>query len=341
MNDTPTTPNLHDDTPSPVAPVGAATGDTTATPDSTAHAAHTPPTVRPWIETQQGGVYIPPPDDDRVIAAFTQLHHVIVRLLGPDGCPWDVQQTHHDLRANLLEETYEVLEALDRSDMPALAEELGDLVMQVLVHSEMARQANAFDLAQVLQTVAEKLIRRHPHVFDDAHATDADAVLQSWEAIKAAERAAQPTPDAGILGGLPTSLPALALAQKMAGRAARVGFDWNSVQGVWAKIGEEVGELEAATRAQPAQPPDAHTIEEYGDLLFAIVQLGRHLDIEAESALRAACDKFRRRFTVVEQQVQAQQLDFASLDNEQWQALWNEAKHRTRDDAAPTADPSA
>lgn len=253
---------------------------------------------------------------------------VVTRLLGPDGCPWDRKQTHQSLRAGLLEETHEVLEALDAQDMPALAEELGDLLLQVLVHSEMARQAGHFDLGNVLEQISTKLIRRHPHVFGDPAVEDTRAMHHTWEQIKAQELAAKGRQRASILDGIPADLPALAAAQKIVTKAARVGFDWSALHEVWDKVREEVEELAQVLADPQTLSPDErhHLAEELGDLLFTLVNLARWLNLDAESVLREANAKFRRRFTYVEQTALAENRDMRTMNVAELEELWQQAK---------------
>lgn len=250
------------------------------------------------------------------------LRWVVARLLGPGGCPWDVRQTHQSLRAALLEEAHEVLEALDAGDMAGLAEELGDLLLSVLAHSEMARQAGQFALEDVLGQIAAKLIGRHPHVFGDLAVEGEGAVLHNWEQIKAAELAAKGRARAGALDGVPPSLPALATAQKLTKKATRAGFTWAEVAQVWAKLREELDELAAAAAAGD----EAHTREELGDALFVMADLARWLGLDAETALREANAKFRRRFGHVEAAAAARGQALAELSLDQLLALWGEAK---------------
>jgi tetrapyrrole methylase family protein / MazG family protein len=266
--------------------------------------------------------YLPPLAPHQDLRGPDGLHWVATRLLGPDGCPWDRKQTHQSLRGGLLEEVYEVLEALDAGDMGAMAEELGDLLLQVVVHSEMARQAGEFSLGDVQEAIAAKLIRRHPHVFGDLAVSGSAEVLANWEAIKAQELAEKGRARSGTLDGIPTALPALAQAQKIGGKAARAGFDWPEVESLWAKLHEEIDELRAETGA--ATPSAARIADEYGDLLYVAANLGRRLGIDAESALRQASAKFRRRFAHVEQLAQAQ--DLRQLSLAQLLDLWQRAK---------------
>jgi tetrapyrrole methylase family protein/MazG family protein len=253
---------------------------------------------------------------------------VFARLLGPSGCPWDREQTHQSLRAALLEEAHEVLEALDADDMTALAEELGDLLGHIVSHSEMARQAGLFDLGSVYEGIAAKLIRRHPHVFGELRVSGTGEVLSNWDAIKQAERAEKGQAQRGTLDGIPAGLPALATAQELTRKAAKAGFDWDDLQGVWDKLHEEIGEIrEVAQSAQLADVERARRLEEeLGDLLLIAAKLAWWLQVDAESALRTAAAKFRRRYAHVERQVLQRNLDLKALTVAEKIALWEEAK---------------
>jgi tetrapyrrole methylase family protein/MazG family protein len=250
------------------------------------------------------------------------LHWVVTRLLGPGGCPWDVRQTHQSLRAALLEETHEVLEALDSGDLHALAEELGDLLISIVGHSEMARQAGQFSLEDVLEVVTRKLIGRHPHVFGELVVDGEGAVLHNWEQIKAAELAAKGKARISALDGVPPTLPALAAAQKLGKKAARTGFNWQSVDQVWNKVAEELGELRSAALTNDR----AAVAEELGDLLFVLCRLAAWLELDAETVLREANAKFRRRFTALEQLAAERGLALTELDGRTLLGLWSEIK---------------
>jgi tetrapyrrole methylase family protein/MazG family protein len=295
-------------------------------------------------ETLAGPLYLPPVAPDRAFASPWAMPWISYRLRLPDGCPWDREQTHESLRNHLLEEAYEVYDALGAGATPALADELGDLLLQVILHAQLAAEAGVFDLTDVHAAIASKIVRRHPHVFGDAEARTAGDVNRQWERIKADERAGAsaanaaaaaaddtgPTPPKGALDGVSRILPALAASQEMQERAANIGYEWPTIDGVLDKVHEELAELRAA--ATPAEQA-----EEYGDLLFVLVNVARWQGIEAEAALRAANDKFRRRFASVERQaaergVQLRDLDFAGLDE-----LWNLAK--TEERAALAAAP--
>ena len=260
------------------------------------------------------------------------------RLREPDGCPWDREQTHESLRNHLLEEAYEVYDALAGGATRELASELGDLLLQVVLHAQLAAEEGVFDLTDVWAAIAAKIVRRHPHVFGDAEAQTASDVNRQWERIKAGERAAAAAatvdgaggpPAAGVksaLDGISRSLPALAASQEMQERAANLGYDWPSIDGVLDKVHEEVVELVEAEDA-------GHRTEELGDLLFVLVNVGRKSGIEVEGALRAANDKFRRRFRHVEAAAATRGVALRELSFEELDALWDAAKADERREA--------
>jgi tetrapyrrole methylase family protein/MazG family protein len=272
--------------------------------------------------------YLAPVAPELAVASPWAMPWISDRLRRPDGCPWDREQTHESLRNHLLEEAYEVYDALGAGATPALAEELGDLLLQVILHAQLAAEEGVFDLTDVNAAIAAKIVRRHPHVFGDAEARTASDVNRQWERIKADERAgaagaaAAPEPK-GALDGVSRILPALAASQEMQERAAKIGYEWPSVEGVLEKVTEEFGEFaDAATPAERA--------EEYGDLLFVLVNVARWHGIEAEAALRAANDKFRRRFRSVERQAAGRGVALKDLDFEGLDALWDIAKQEER-----------
>ena len=270
-------------------------------------------------------IYLAPVAPELAIAGPWAMPWISARLRQPDGCPWDREQTHTSLRKHLLEEAYEVYDALELGATPELAGELGDLWLQIVLHAQLAAEAGVFDLADVQAAIASKIVRRHPHVFGDAVARTASDVNRQWERIKADERAAANT-TAGpksALDGISPSMPALAASQEMQERAANLGYDWPSIDGVLDKVAEEADELRRAA-------DDAERAEEFGDLLFVLVNVARRRGIEAEAAVRAANSKFKRRFASVERGAAAQgvvlrDLDFAALD-----ALWDAAKAEER-----------
>jgi tetrapyrrole methylase family protein / MazG family protein len=270
-------------------------------------------------------LYVPPLAPELATRGPWAMPWISARLRQPDGCPWDREQTHESLRKHLLEEAYEVYDALAGVPTMALADELGDILLQVVLHAQLAAEEGVFDLTDVEHAIASKIVRRHPHVFGDAEARTAGDVNRQWERIKATERAAAAADaDDGAgsnsaLDGISPSLPALAASQEMQERAANVGYDWPSIEGVLDKVAEELDEIRHA--ATPAERR-----EEFGDLLMVLVNVARKEGIESEAALRAANDKFRRRFRSVERQaaergVALRDLDFTALDD-----LWDAAK---------------
>jgi tetrapyrrole methylase family protein / MazG family protein len=257
---------------------------------------------------------------------------ISARLREPDGCPWDREQTHESLRNHLLEEAYEVYDALEAGATPELAGELGDLLLQVVLHAQLAAEQGVFDMTDVWAAIASKIVRRHPHVFGEAEARTASDVNRQWERIKAGERAdAAATGDGdapakSALDGISRSLPALAASQEMQERAANLGYDWPSIDGVLDKVREEVGELVEADTL-------AHRAEELGDLLFVLVNVGRKTGIEVEAAVRAANEKFRRRFRHVELAAAARDFALRDLSFDELDALWDAAKADERREA--------
>lgn len=259
------------------------------------------------------------PIPEERIGEFQSLIDIVARLRGPGGCPWDAEQTHESLKRNLLEECYETLEAIDNGQPLELAEELGDILVQVAFHADIARAAGEFDIADVLTAINRKLIRRHPHVFGDGKASDARQVERNWEQLKAEERRQAGKPEPSAMDSVPAALPALTAAQLIQDRAARFGFDWDDAGGVLDKLIEEIGEFRAA--ATPEERAD-----EFGDVLFAIVNLARWSGIQAEDALRQVNAKFRNRYRVMERLAAERGLDFTALPLDDKEALWQEAK---------------
>ena len=248
---------------------------------------------------------------------------VMARLRDPNGgCPWDLEQNFRTIAPYTVEEAYEVADAIDRNDMAALKEELGDLLLQVVYHAQMAAEARAFDFTDVAAGIATKMIERHPHVFGDQTVPSAEAQTVSWEARKAAERAAKP--DTGTLDGVARALPALLRAEKLQKRAARVGFDWKSTGPVIDKIEEEIGELRAELASGTADA--TRVIDEVGDVLFAVANLARHCKVDPEAALRSTNDKFERRFRYVEKKLAEQGRKPSEASLEEMETLWQAAK---------------
>ena len=241
------------------------------------------------------------------------------------GCPWDVDQTFRTIAPYTIEEAYEVADAIERDDMPALKEELGDLLLQVVYHSQIASEAGSFNFADVAAGIADKMVDRHPHVFGDMDIATADAQTVSWEARKAAERAAKGRGEpAGILDGIARALPALMRAEKIQKRAARVGFDWDKIGPVIDKIEEELGELRVELSAGKVNPERIG--DELGDVLFAVANLARHCKVDPEVALRSTNDKFERRFRYIEKKLAEQGRKPADSTLEEMEALWQAAK---------------
>ena len=259
-------------------------------------------------------LYLPPLPE---ISSLESFQETIAHLRAPDGCPWDREQTHQSLRAALLEETYEVLTALDADDMDALREELGDLLLQILLHAQIAVEEGVFSLAQVIGKINAKIKHRHPHVFGDVVVSGAAEVTINWEEIKREEKGES---EGSMLDDVPLTLPALAQAQSYQRRVARVGFDWLDVVGVVAKVAEEIEELQRTSDA-------AEREEELGDLLFSIVNLARWLEVDAESALRAANARFARRFAAMEDLCRQRGQHLADLPLTELDALWEEVKN--------------
>ncbi len=274
---------------------------------------------------------------------FEKAVAIMARLRAPGGCPWDREQTFDTIKRYTLEETYEVLEAIDNRDWPELTGELGDLLLQVLFYAEMAQEEKRFSIDDVLDALSHKLISRHPHVFGDVKAEDAGQVLKNWEALKLEEkkkkREETGNHDApSLLGGVSSKMPALLEAQKISSKAAHAGFDWPEIQGIFDKLAEETEELKANLRELPEatlQPVNSSQIPEnvreqiegeVGDLFFTLVNIARYLSVDPESALRKTNRKFRRRFGWVEQQLQQQGKKFEDANLPEMEALWQQAK---------------
>ncbi|MCW1925230.1 nucleoside triphosphate pyrophosphohydrolase [Luteolibacter arcticus] len=256
------------------------------------------------------------PDQGRQLERLRAIMH---RLRAPGGCPWDAEQTHSSLVSNLIEEAYETVDAIQRNDLEHLEEELGDLLLQVVFHSELAQESGRFDLDDVARGIADKLVRRHPHVFATADAATTDAVLQQWDQIKRSEKG---TEEEAYLHGTGKGLPALLRASKLQKKAAKVGFDWPTQTGVMAKIREEVVELEAAVDEQDLKAVD----EEIGDLLFSVVNLVRFRKLDPEVVLAAANEKFERRFGEMERRLKIAGLTLDEATAEQMDDAWEAAK---------------
>jgi MazG family protein len=263
--------------------------------------------------------------DAPALAALARLVDMMARLRAPGGCPWDREQTHATLRPYVLEEAYEVVDAIDGGDPATLRDELGDLLLQVVFHAELAREAGTFSIADVATAIADKLERRHPHVFGDVAVRGADDVVRNWTRIKAAERADARGAEAGVLDDVPRALPALAHAQKVGDRLAHVGFDWDDAGGVLAALDTERGEL---AQALAAGDRDAAR-RELGDVLLTVASLARHLDASAELALREATDRLATRVRHVETAARRTGTRLDELDAVERDRLWADAKRAT------------
>ena len=265
----------------------------------------------------------------RIGKAFEALVALQARLRAPRGCPWDREQTHNSLRTYLVEETYEVLDALDGGDARKFADELGDLLLQIVFHAQLAAEAGRFDIADVIERVNTKMVRRHPHVFGRVRVETSAQVLKNWEQLKAEERAESQDSEArarsaSILDPVPRSLPALLEAHQLTRRSANVGFDWADVNGIFDKLAEETAELKQLLAAGHGRPEEVE--EEIGDLLFVGVNLARFLGLDAEIALKKANRKFARRFRDMESKAAARGQALSSLSAGEQDALWNEVK---------------
>jgi len=254
------------------------------------------------------------------LSQFTTLVDIIARLRAPDGCPWDKEQTHASLRKNLLEECYEVLEALDEGNSDKLCGELGDLLMQIVFHTQIAAEAGEFKPDDVISGISTKLIHRHPHVFGSKKVKNAEEVLFNWEVLKQEEREA----DTSMLANVPKQVPSLGYSQEIQRRVARVGFDWEDIDGVIEKLAEEVSELKRTDSQE-------RKAEEFGDLLFTLANIARRLGIDLEAALREANQRFYRRFSYMEEVCRQRGLVFGELSFDDQNALWEEAKRKFKE----------
>jgi tetrapyrrole methylase family protein / MazG family protein len=266
-------------------------------------------------------LYIPALGDGTSFESFAE---IVAHLRAPNGCPWDREQTHESLRKHLLEESYEAISAIDSGDFADMREEFGDLLLQVVLQSQIAKEEGQFNINQVIQGIHSKIVRRHPHVFGDLELDGVQGVLANWEKLKEKERGEKRKKSEetrGLLDGVPRALPALSQAQEYQDRAARVGFDWADVEGVLDKVKEEIEEIQHAES-------DFELASEIGDLLFALVNVARWKHIDAESALRGTNIKFKKRFAYVEQGAKRQERHLSELSLEEMDSLWNEAKKK-------------
>ncbi len=258
---------------------------------------------------------------------FEKLVGIMHRLRAPGGCPWDGEQTHETIKPYLIEEAYEVLEAIDGGDDKELCGELGDLLLQVVFHAEMASETSRFEIGDVIQAICDKMVRRHPHVFADTEVSGAEEVLQNWSKIKEAERR-ESKQDDSALAGVPRAMPALLRAHRIGEKAGHAGFDWPDVRGVVAKIHEELDELERAMASETSERIAA----EIGDLIFATTSLARHLKIRSEDALGAATDRFTQRFRAMESELRERAQAMSELSDREKDDLWKRAKQHLATD---------
>src|SRR5258705_4407346 len=260
------------------------------------------------------------------IGSLAEAVAIMARLRGPEGCPWDREQTFDSIKRHTLEETYEVFDAIERRAWPDLKDELGDLLLQVLFYAQMASEAGYFTLQDVASNLNAKLIRRHPHIFAGAEVADSTEVLRNWEQIKRSEKEAATSPQSSMLDDIPRAMPAVLEAPKLGSRAAKVGFDWPNADGLFDKLQEEIGELKAELTPFSENQSKAAIEAEFSDLLFTAVNLARHLKVDPESALRATNAKFRSRFAAMESAAGSRDALAASTPSELDQ-LWNQAKN--------------
>jgi tetrapyrrole methylase family protein/MazG family protein len=253
-------------------------------------------------------------------SSFDTLEKIVARLRAPDGCPWDRAQTHASIKPYLIEEAYEVLQALDDENAKKLCEELGDLLLQIMLHAQMAYEAGAFDIRDVIRGISTKLIRRHPHVFGGSKASDAEEVALEWEELKQNER----KEDDSLLSGVPKGLPALSYSHSIQRRAAGVGFDWKEYNGILDKLVEELRELKQAGTHQ-------EKVREFGDILFALVNAARWQGVDLEEALRLTNQRFCRRFRYMEEACRNRGISLRDLSFDEQNALWEEAKRNSGD----------
>jgi tetrapyrrole methylase family protein/MazG family protein len=260
-------------------------------------------------------IYVPALEEGTAFESFTE---IVAHLRAPDGCPWDREQTHATLRKHLLEESYEALEAIDSGDFISMREEFGDLLLQIVLHAQIAGETGHFTMTDVVKGIHDKILRRHPHVFGDLQLDGVDGVLANWERLKEKERGKKKE-EKGLLDGVPLILPALNQAQEYQDRAARVGFDWPEIEGVLDKVREEIEEIKQAENQE-------QIAAELGDLFFVLVNLARWKKVDAESALRGTNLKFKKRFSYVEQGAKRQGRSLSDMTLEEMDAFWNEAK---------------
>jgi tetrapyrrole methylase family protein/MazG family protein len=260
--------------------------------------------------------FVPPLGEGTSFESFAE---IVAHLRAPDGCPWDKEQTHDSLRKHLLEESYEAISAIDSGDFTDMREEFGDLLLQIVLHAQIANEEGQFNVNQVVHGIHSKIVRRHPHVFGELELDGVDGVLANWEKLKEVERKDKGQKEKGLLDGVPLALPALSQAQEYQDRAARVGFDWPEIDGVLNKVKEEIEEIKKAES-------DFELASEIGDLFFVLVNLARWKNVDAESALRGTNMKFKKRFGYVEQGAKKQGRNLSELSLEEMDVFWNDAK---------------
>lgn len=250
---------------------------------------------------------------------FDELVRIIAVLRSPGGCPWDREQTHESLGKHMVEEAYEAVHAIEQGDLDELADELGDVLLQVVLHAQIGAEEGAFSIDVVVARITAKIRRRHPHIFGSVTAETSADVMRNWDEIKRGEKA-EKAGEIGVLAGITPTLPALMYAQKISRRAAAAGFEWENIDGVWEKVAEEIEELKATSAGS------AEAADEVGDLLFAVVNVARHLGIDSEGALRGTCAKFVRRFEDMESQAASEGIDARGLSIDEYERLWRNAK---------------
>ena len=277
-------------------------------------------------------VYIPPVENSEILHhQFSSLRGIITQLRGPNGCPWDKEQTHESLKRYLIEECYELLEAIEEEDYDHIIEELGDVLLQVVLHSQIGEDDGMFSIDDVIKGISDKMVRRHPHVFGEVMVQDTEEVLSNWEDIKRKEKGS--VDKKSILDSVSTALPALSKAFHLQKKAAKVGFDWPTIDGTWEKVKEEIDELEI----ELASTNDERLMmKEFGDVLFALVNVGRHYKIEPEEALTSTNKKFYDRFTYIEKMAVENQKELQDMSLEEMDGYWNEAKKLVKRDKDET-----
>ena len=273
-----------------------------------------------WYFSESTCLYVPALGEGTSFESFAE---IVAHLRAPNGCPWDREQTHESLRKHLLEESYEAISAIDSGDFAHMREEFGDLLLQIVLHAQIANEEEQFNISQVIQGIHSKIVRRHPHVFGGLKLDGVDDVLANWEKLKEKERGKRKK-GKGILDGVPAILPALSQAQEYQDRAARVGFDWNEIDDVLDKVKEEIEEIKHAET-------DFELASEIGDLFFVLVNFARWKNVDAESVLRGTNAKFKKRFAYVEQGAKTQGRNLSELSLEEMESLWQEAKGRGAD----------